>query len=83
MFPKISVEKTVFLQCPDVFLEVEAMSTIAHVESRKVLLIPKLGYLIPLLVVLSKSSIPYTITYHGRDDAEALSSVIQDQEINQ
>jgi hypothetical protein len=66
MSAKIIIDKEVFLKYPAVFLEVEAMCSSTEVESSKVLLTPKSGSLVNVLVTLSKSDIEYTLRYDRR-----------------
>jgi hypothetical protein len=63
MSAKIVVKKVSFIKYPSVFLEVEALCDHVNVDSNKVIVQPKSGLLIPVLICLSKAKIEYTLKY--------------------
>lgn len=68
MSSKITVEKEVFIKFPAVFLDAEKLCYHVKVDSGSVILEPKSGYLVPVLVILSKSKIAYHLTYENDDE---------------
>ena len=70
MSAKVIVEKQIFLKYPAVFLEVEVLCINVKVEASAVTLQPKSGYLVPVLVVLTKAHIPYTLHYEESDESD-------------